>query len=353
MEPSLNSWTIIFLIGACQGVFLSLLIWFGKHGDKVPNRLLSGVIFSFSLTLMYYVAYWTNYLVYLPKMSWIILPLTYLIGPMMFLYLKAIKRNYKISARSLYHMIPYFAHLLIIIVTVAAMREYFPQVIFILNKVQNVHLLIYAGLVGYVAIKGTDMKWIQHIAVAYLGYCLCFFAYHVMVWTGVLEIQYDYMVSFGMMIFIYFVGYYSYTYQHVQSVKNKKYLKSSLTPRASLSIYHQLEKHLSENKPYLDSQLNLQSLTEQMNVTTHMLSQVINEHTAKNFSELMNSLRIEYAMQLMRQQDYLEEKLIAIAYDSGFNNKVSFINAFKKINGMTPTQYRKQLPPPGKMSLAS
>ena len=222
-----------------------------------------------------------------------------------------------------------------------------------MNILQNIHLLTYGGLIVFETVKASKVKWTQYIAIAYAGYCLCFFSYYVMYWTGVLKVEYDYIVSVGMMIFIYFVGYYSYTYQHVQHAKNKKYHKSSLTPQASLSIYQQLEKHLLTNKPYLDSQLSLQSLTEQMNVTTHMLSQVINEHTTKNFSELMNSLRIEYAMKLMLQQDYIEEKLIAIAYDSGFNNKVSFINAFKKVNGMTPTEYRKQLPPEGKMSLAS
>lgn len=215
------------------------------------------------------------------------------------------------------------------------------------------HLLIYAGLVGYVALNGTKTKWVLHIAAAYLGYCLCFLSYHVMVWTGVLEIQYDYMVSMGMMIFIYFVGYYSHVNQGAQYTKNKKYHKSSLTPHASVNIYQQLEKHLLTNKPYLDSQLSLQILTEQLNVTTHILSQVINEHTKKNFSELMNGLRIEYAMLLMQKEDYLEEKIITIAYDSGFNNKVSFINAFKKANGITPTTYRKQLPPQNNMSIAS
>lgn len=129
MEPSLDSWTIIFLIGAFQGLFLSLLIWLGKRGNKVSNWLLGGVVFCFSLTLIYYVAYWTNYLIYLPKMSWIIMHLTYLIGPMMFLYIKTLKGIYTSSARSLYHVIPYFAHILIVVATAMTMRAYFPQVI--------------------------------------------------------------------------------------------------------------------------------------------------------------------------------------------------------------------------------
>jgi AraC-like DNA-binding protein len=290
---------------------------------------------------------------YLPKMSWAMMYFTYFIGPLMLLYLKVLKGSYTVSFRSLYHAIPYFANVLIIMVTVMTMRAYFSQVIFFLNKAQIIHLLIYAGLIGYQAKLIPRIKWVQYIAVAYLGYCLCFLSYHVMVWTGVLALQYDYMVSLGMMVFIYFVGYYSFVNLHVPRAKNKKYQKSSLTPQASLRIYQLLAEHLDANRPYLDSGLNLQMLTSQMNLTTHVLSQVINEHYEKSFSELMNSLRIEYAMLLMQKDEYLEEKIISIAYDAGFNNKVSFINAFKKVNGTTPTAYRKQLPPRGKMNIAS
>lgn len=353
MDISVNTWTIIFLIGAGQGLFLSLLIWLGKRGDKLSNSWLGGVVFTFSVILLFCVAYWTNNLIHLHSSSWIAFKLTYLIGPMMLFYVQTIKGSYTFSRRTFYHVLPFIGHIFITILTYVLINTHFSEVVSVLTIIQNAHLLLYAGLVMSEVGKGEKMNWVRHIAIAYVGYCLCYLSYYVMFWTGVLKIEYDYMVSVGMMFFIYFVGYYSYVHQDRPYSKNKKYHKSSLTPRASLSIYQQLEKHLSSNKPYLDSQMSLQILTEQLNVTTHVLSQVINEHAHKNFSELMNSLRIEYAMELMKQEKYFEEKLIAIAYDSGFNNKVSFINAFKKVNAMTPTAYRKQLPPLGRISIAS
>ena len=38
---------------------------------------------------------------------------------------------------------------------------------------------------------------------------------------------------------------------------------------------------------------------------------------------------------------YAEQKIIGIAFDTGFNNKASINNTFKKFTGMSPSDYRK------------
>lgn len=45
----------------------------------------------------------------------------------------------------------------------------------------------------------------------------------------------------------------------------------------------------------------------------------------------------------MLSASHKDLKLIAIALDSGFNNKTSFLNAFKRITGMNPSQFREKL----------
>ena len=76
----------------------------------------------------------------------------------------------------------------------------------------------------------------------------------------------------------------------------------------------------------------------QMEVQPHHISQVINELEEKHFSDYINTYRIEDAKKMLLASDH---KIIHVAYDTGFNNKASFNNAFKKHTGMSPTQYKE------------
>jgi len=77
-------------------------------------------------------------------------------------------------------------------------------------------------------------------------------------------------------------------------------------------------------------------------ISKHQLSQVINEQTGMNFFEYVNQHRIGEARQLLSATSKKELNIIDIAYEVGFNNKVSFNTAFKKITGKTPTSFRNE-----------
>lgn len=343
MDPSLNTWTILFLLAAAQGLFLSVVILLRKDRIKQPKRLLSAIIFCFSLILIYCVAYWTRYLVYLPKATSALLTLTYVIGPLMLFYAHQFRDNKKPISRLFYHCIPFGFHATLIVAHWSSSNGILGANHFLaLNVVQNIHLLVYAGLIILESTKGSTPKWVRYIAFAYTGYSLNFFMYYVMSWTGILKIEYDYMVSVMMSLFIYFVGYYSYNHQSQLFGSTKKYQNSGLSDSASLAIYKKVINHIRTLELYLNSSVKLQELANELGLSTHIVSQVINKHSGKNFSDLMNELRVKRAIELIHTPGYNNEKLIAIAYDSGFNNKASFNNAFKKVTGFAPSVYRKQ-----------
>ena len=72
-----------------------------------------------------------------------------------------------------------------------------------------------------------------------------------------------------------------------------------------------------------------------------MLSQVINEQLNKNFSELMNCYRIGEFKTRLADPKYGHHSIMGIAYEVGYNSKSSFNEAFKKLNGVTPSAYLK------------
>ena len=80
---------------------------------------------------------------------------------------------------------------------------------------------------------------------------------------------------------------------------------------------------LDDEKIYRQSDINLEKLMYMMETTRHNASQVINEHFGLNFFELMNKYRIAEALEILKD-DSNKLSIIQVAYEVGFNNKVTF-----------------------------
>jgi AraC-like DNA-binding protein len=98
---------------------------------------------------------------------------------------------------------------------------------------------------------------------------------------------------------------------------------------------------MEANKPYLEGDLVLPQLAQQLGISANYLSQVINEQLHVNFYDFINGYRVEEAKGLIRNAGPKNTNILNIALDSGFNSKSAFYTAFKKATSMTPTQYRK------------
>lgn len=100
-------------------------------------------------------------------------------------------------------------------------------------------------------------------------------------------------------------------------------------------------KELFENeKVFLDSKLTLEKVANLVDTSSRNVSRAINEHDGTNFSDFVNSYRIEKAKNLLTAKTHTKEKIAAIAYDCGFGNVTSFNLAFKAATKHTPSSYR-------------
>lgn len=72
------------------------------------------------------------------------------------------------------------------------------------------------------------------------------------------------------------------------------------------------------------------------------VSQVINDKCGCNFSQLLNKYRIkEVCRRLSDEDNYGQYTTEAIAESVGFKSRSAFANSFKKVTGLTPSQYKK------------
>ncbi len=87
---------------------------------------------------------------------------------------------------------------------------------------------------------------------------------------------------------------------------------------------------------------SLAVLAQMVGSNTKYVSMVINETYGKNFKTYLNEFRIrEACRRLTDTQHYGNMTIQAIYQELGYKTAASFINAFRKVNGMTPSQYQK------------
>lgn len=106
-------------------------------------------------------------------------------------------------------------------------------------------------------------------------------------------------------------------------------------------LSQKLENVMIEKELYKNSNLTLQDLAQEINLSSHQLSQFLNNNLGKNFTSYINELRIKEACKIIKTSDKFT--LESVGYDVGFNSKSTFFTAFKKHTGKTPLNYQLQV----------
>jgi AraC-like DNA-binding protein len=126
------------------------------------------------------------------------------------------------------------------------------------------------------------------------------------------------------------------------SAVNAKYARQSIDEKMQEEYFDILNSFMAEKKPYLDENITIKDLAEEIKIPPHHLSIVINNLLNKNFYTFINEYRIKEAVSILDDPENSDASIIAIAFRSGFNSKSTFNSVFKKITGQTPSEYRNR-----------
>lgn len=94
-----------------------------------------------------------------------------------------------------------------------------------------------------------------------------------------------------------------------------------------------------DRQKYLQSGITLKAVAGELSVQPHILSAFLNQNYRMHFNELINFYRIQYIKEGIINQRWQNYTLEAIATKAGFNNRTTFLSAFKKVTGMTPSGF--------------
>lgn len=101
-----------------------------------------------------------------------------------------------------------------------------------------------------------------------------------------------------------------------------------------------VESFMEETKPYLNPELRLADLAEDLKLKPYKVSEILNRGFGESFYNFINRYRIREAKTRLKNPKMEHLSILAIANDSGFNTKSVFNEVFRKYTGQTPSQLR-------------
>ncbi|WP_282080922.1 AraC family transcriptional regulator [Aquimarina algiphila] len=363
--PSFDTWTSVFLIVSAMGFFLSIILSIHKTG-RINNLPIILLIMGFSFILLQYVFFWTNYssvysYLYFFDSSWYLA-----FGPLLYAYItKFYQKSFKIKW---YHFVPSVlsfiinAYYLIISSGFQNFENYKGSFsLYLFRSLRSpwlaaLSLSIYLIIIkDFITFQKNDQKhqyeiirkkWSTFLIHLFLIFIIAYVSYYVLVKFSFFNIHWDYAISFSMTIAIYSIGYMVYKEPSIFNgeLLSKLFLteeqNTELTETTKNEFYTQLLSYIKVNKPYLNNDLRLVQLADEIGFSSHVLSKLINEKSRKNFNQFINEYRLEEAKKLLLENS--EASIKTIYYDVGFNNKATFNTAFKNKFNCTPSEYKRK-----------
>ena len=105
----------------------------------------------------------------------------------------------------------------------------------------------------------------------------------------------------------------------------------------------QLEAYFSNSKAYLQPNLSISEVAVATQIPNRELSFLINSYHKKRFSDYLNDMRLSHFLDQVDAATLDQFTIEAIALASGFSSKSSFYRAFKKKYGSSPSAYLQPL----------
>jgi two-component system response regulator YesN len=84
-------------------------------------------------------------------------------------------------------------------------------------------------------------------------------------------------------------------------------------------------------------EINLADAARYVNLSYHYFSKIFKDEAGKNFSDYLTELRIEKSMRFLKDHKI---SIKEVCFKIGYNDPNYYCKIFKKITGMTPTEYR-------------
>ncbi|KAB1160360.1 AraC family transcriptional regulator [Tenacibaculum aiptasiae] len=270
-----------------------------------------------------------------------------LIGPFLRWYtLGMTKPNFKFLKTYFLELIPFF---LVFVMSFFITKESFENDRIVIILLSSVLLFIYLHFAFYIGLswkilrdKRREVKneaqtksqkaifdWLKLVVIGFVVIWISYF-------LNLIEESVPYIIGPIMYsVIIYFLSYKAFELKATEIDGDAFKLNNDLV------LFNQISKLIIDDELYLKPDLTLSKLSNLIGESTQKTSSIINEYGKRNFNDFINYYRVEEAKKMLLDSKNEKFTISSIAFEIGFGSLSSFNSAFKKFEGITPSNFRK------------
>jgi len=347
-------------IGFTQSLFAAVLMFTKKH-SSLPDKILTGWL---TLLAIEFLTCGLDHAVYgEPLLSSSFL----LFNPALYIYVSSLTRNcFQLKPIQLLHLFPF---VFFEIMAYSIHEPFEPNTFFVQDENFAFRMSFsFANIISWLVYnplalslvhqhrlhlkndfsnieKNENLGWLLSVAIFYIVYCFFAMGLSVLVIISGEPVLLPHIFNYSaMLVLVFMFSFYGLRQQEIKhryltGVKNHKtYQNSNLSDSQKEIIRKKIVHYLEFEKAYLQSDLNMEMLSNAIQIPRYQVTEVLNTTLGMNFFQFINSYRIE-AVKKMLIKNGSKYSIEAIGYDCGFSSKSVFFSVFKKETGMTPKEY--------------
>jgi AraC-like DNA-binding protein len=387
---------LVIFIGSIFSSFITayLLLFRKLSYQFFSDKLFAFLLLSYSICSIVYLLVTTGFLIQVPFLYRSFAPVNYLIPPLAYFYVRSVLKNESsFKAIDLFHLIPFILMAInylpfyslpledkkkIVLLVTANTNDnliqvgYLPEYIQIIRPLQCLVYLIFQWKIlldfkkqPIVSIFDNHyqkvMRWLTIFNWVITAIVISFLIYVVMYSIGidnegwlveVLKSVSAILVAISLFILSSYFLIDPNVLFGLPFVNPKSKVKSHSNSEAKIintTIKQDFDtdaqlilEYFDQKKPFLRPDLNISSLSVELDIPTRELSFILNHYFKKKFTDFINSYRIQYVLDEINKGKLMTQTQISIAEEAGFSGKQSFYNAFRKSYHCTPTEFLKK-----------
>ena len=362
---SLNLFNILTVISVFITMMLSLFFFINKRGFVLENKILACLLMIFNLQIFYSFATSTfafQYFLDWHKPLFLLRQTSFLTGPLIYFYVNSfLKKKDVFNYQSAMHLLPFLAAVMFLLLSYRQMNEF---VIWKSVLDLNFTILILAQNLLYIVLSLLSMKtttitfkgfyknilissrhpWLQILLVGFIVLWIVIlhsFAIFMIVrrpgWCAYTASIYSLAAFLFINTIMFFLLLKPDVYYIIAKYKNNK-----LRADDKSEYIQKLQYYMESQKPFLNPDITLETLANEISVNPRTLSQIINETYKKNFKSFILEYRIRESMKILADDKHSDLTILEVLYQVGFNSKSAFNNQFKLFTSLTPIEYRSR-----------